>query len=176
MIDLAIALPAALFAAYCALLAAAAAYDVCTFTIPNRVSLGLAGLFFVAAPLSPIQEPWLSHIGAGVAILAAGMVLFSFARLGGGDVKLMSAVALWTGFEHLPAFLFYVSIAGGVLALLLLLIRRLLQGRPGNRDAAAWLPLPRVLSTGESIPYALAIAPAGILVGIRLPGIGWPWP
>lgn len=170
-----IALFTAVFGVYCALLATAAVCDARKFIIPNPVSLAIAGLFLASAPFWAAPVPWVSHIGAGTAVLAIGMVLFSLGRIGGGDVKLISAVSLWTGFGHLLEFLIIVSLAGGVLALLLLLVRRILKWRRSGPDDAARPALPRLWSTGESIPYAVAIAPAGIFVGGRLPGVGWPW-
>jgi prepilin peptidase CpaA len=159
-------LPFAAFLLYCALLIAAAVFDAWKYLIPNGISLGLAGLFLIAAPFLPIPVDWLSHLGAGAAVLIAGMVLFAFGWLGGGDVKLAAAVSLWTGFEYLLDFLVYASLAGGILALLLLMARRLMRGRPGG---------PQCLRTGESIPYGVAIAPAAILVGGFLPVLGRFW-
>jgi len=159
-------LPYAAFLIYCVLLLVAAIFDVWKYMIPNWVSLGLAGLFLVTAPFLPMPVGWLSHLGAGGAILAVGMVFFALGRLGGGDVKLIAAVSLWTGFEYLFDFLVYVSLAGGILALLLLLARRILREHP---------IVPQVLRAGESIPYGLAIAPAAILVGGLLPALGSLW-
>jgi len=171
-----ITLPYAVFVAYCVLLAAAAVFDTWKFIVPNRVSLGLAGLFLVAAPFLPQPVDWLSHLGAAGVVLAVCFVPFALGRLGGGDVKLITAVSLWTGFEYLLEFLVYASLAGGILALVLVLIRRLLKGRPiGSVGAAGRTALPRVLRIGESVPYALAIAPAAILVGGLLPVVGRPW-
>ena len=164
-------LPYAVFFVYCALLIAAAVFDAWKYIIPNRVTFGLAGLFPVTAPFLPTPVDWLSHIGAGGAVFAVGMVLFSLGRLGGGDVKLVAAVALWTGFDYLLEFLVYASLAGGVLALLLILARRLMRARA----EAGGQGLPQVLRSGESIPYGLAIAPAAILVGGLLPVLGRFW-
>lgn len=162
-------LPYATFIAYCTLLLVAAVFDAWKYVIPNRVSIGLAGLFLVTAPFLPIPVDWLSHLGAGGAALAAGMVFFALGWLGGGDVKLVAAVSLWTGFEYLLEFLVYASLAGGVLALLLILARRMLRERPAGRL------LPRVLRGGESIPFALAIAPAAVFIGGPLPAFDSLW-
>lgn len=158
-------LPSAVFVAYCALLLAAALFDAWKYIIPNQIILGLAGLFLGTALVLPTPVAWQSHLGAAGAVLAVGIIPFILGRLGGGDIKLMTAVSLWTGFDYLLEFLVYTSLAGGALALLLLLVRRLARGRP----------LPRLLRIGESVPYAVAIAPAAILVGGLLPVIGRPW-
>lgn len=175
MSGLEITLPFAVFLAYCALLAAAAVFDAWKYIIPNRVTFGLAGLFLVASPFLATPVDWLSHLGAAGAVLAVGILPFAFGRLGGGDVKLITAVSLWTGFEHLLEFLVYASLAGGIVALLLVLVRRLLRRRSPGPTGAHVRALPRALRNGESVPYALAIAPAAIVVGGLLPVIGSPW-
>lgn len=164
-------LPYAVFFVYCTLLIVAAVFDAWKYIIPNQVTFGLAGLFPITAPFLPTPVEWLSHLGAGGAVFAVGMVFFALGRLGGGDVKLVTAVSLWTGFDYLLEFLVYASLAGGVLALLLILGRHLMRAR----DEAGGLALPQVLRRGESIPYGLAIAPAAILVGGLLPVLGSLW-
>lgn len=175
MSSIEIMLPYAVFVAYCMLLVAAAVFDTWKFIVPNRVTFGLAGLFLIAAPFLPLSVDWLSHLGAAGAVLAVGLAVFALGRLGGGDVKLITAVSMWTGFEYLLEFLVYASLAGGILALVLVLVRRLLKGRPIGQVEVDGRTLPRVLRVGESMPYALAIAPAAILVGGLLPMLGHPW-
>ena len=58
------------------------------------------------------------HVGAGLLVLAIGVLLFIPGWIGGGDAKLAAAVALWLGFENLFSYLFCVALAGGSLALL----------------------------------------------------------
>jgi Flp pilus assembly protein protease CpaA len=45
--------------------------------------------------------------------LSDGAVLHYFRLFGGGDVKLLAAIAIWTGTASLGAFLFLVAIIGG---------------------------------------------------------------
>ena len=98
------------------------------------MSLGLVAAFFVIALIAgmPAQEVLL-HLAVGAALLVAGMLLFSLNLVGGGDAKLLAAAALWIGYDQLVPFLFYVTIFGGALALILLAYRRL---------PATALPLP----------------------------------
>jgi len=175
MTDIEITLPYAVFIVYCLLLLAAAVFDTWKYIIPNRLTVGLAGLFLVTAPFLPMPVDWYSHLGAAGVVLAVGIVPFALGRLGGGDVKLATAVSLWTGFEYLLEFVVYASLAGGILALVLVLARRLLKGRSIDQAGAGGRTLPRVLRVGESLPYALAIAPAAIIVGGLLPVVGRPW-
>ena len=102
--------------------------------------------------------------GFGIAALLltilGGLWLRGF--IGGGDVKLIPAVALVLPPSSVPAFVLSVAIAGGVLALLYLVLPYLVQRpRPGPRrgllaralKAEAW----RVHRRGP-LPYAVAIA------------------
>lgn len=141
-------------------MAFAAAMDLLTMTIPNRLTLGIAAAFFVVAPI--VGLPWhdyLSHLAAGAAMLVVGVVLFSMRLFGGGDAKLLAAAALWLGMEPLGPFLIYVTIFGGVLALAILAYRRFPAGA---------LPLPgwalRLHAKGEAMPYGVAIAAGALTV------------
>src|SRR4051812_47373076 len=80
-----------------AILVIAAAIDVRTFTISNRLNLTvalLAPLYWlsVAMPLWPNVGVQLAA-GAGVFVLLAAA--FYAGMMGGGDVKLAAALALW---------------------------------------------------------------------------------
>lgn len=89
---------------YTLLLCIAAAFDCWKFIIPNAITVALIALFVITALLLPYDmtwRDWLSHVGAAVTVLAGGAVLFAFNKMGGGDIKLMTAVAFWAGFEHL---------------------------------------------------------------------------
>src|SRR5437868_10927062 len=85
-----------------ALMAFAAASDLFTMTIPNRISLALVGGFLALALLSGMGlQEILSHVGAGATVLAVTFGCFAFGWIGGGDAKVAAAVALWFGFAHL---------------------------------------------------------------------------
>jgi prepilin peptidase CpaA len=137
----------------------AAAMDVLTMRIANTISIVLVAAFFVVAAIAgmPVQQ-MLVHLGVGLAVLVANMLLFQLKYVGGGDAKLLSAAALWVGYEQLIPFLVYVTIFGGILALVLLAFRR---------APAGALPLPswasRLHHRDEGMPYGVAIT-AGALV------------
>src|ERR1700704_5247993 len=81
-----------------ALMAFAAASDLFTMTISNRVSLALAAAFLVLAVLSGMPfHDMLSHIGAGAAVLVVAFACFAMGWIGGGDAKVAAAAALWFG-------------------------------------------------------------------------------
>jgi prepilin peptidase CpaA len=138
-----------LLAGLAALLVIAAVIDMRTFTISNRLNLTVALL----APvywLSVALSPW-----PGIAIqLAAGATVFAIlagafyaGMMGGGDVKLAAALALWFPPLVTVKFLVLMSIAGGVLTVLLLVWHRAMkrEGRP-------------------KIPYGVAIAFGALVI------------
>jgi prepilin peptidase CpaA len=145
-----------LVSGYSLLLAIAVVTDIATLKIPNSVSLLLAALFPAAAAVSPHPVAWVSHLAAGAVMLVAGLVLFAWGKLGGGDVKLIAAVSLWHGFHLLPSLLLLTGMLGGVLSIACLVLRR---ARVGVFLAAHGIPSVS-LQAGADIPYAVAIASA----------------
>ncbi len=169
------------FALYTLLLGIAAVLDTWKFIIPNVIAIGLVALFIVTALLVPVMTPlvpamtgmeWLSHLGAAVAVFIGAVVLYAIHAMGGGDVKLLTAVAFWAGFEHLTELLLYVAVAGGVLAIFLIVTRKIILSVGAVNSRLARANLPRVLLDGEAVPYGLAIAPISIYVGTKLPQLG----
>ena len=139
-----------------AILVAAAVIDVIRYEIPDAASIGVMLLAAVAGLATP-SFGWMSHVAATIAMFAFGLLAFSRNWLGGGDVKLMTAVAAWTGLAGLPVMFVAVSIAGGGLALVYAVGRRLVGSTSGN--ATSDPPIAR-------LPYAVAI-----LIGT----VWWAW-
>jgi prepilin peptidase CpaA len=138
-----------------ALMAFAAASDLFTMTISNRVSLALAGGFLALALLSGMEfSEILTHLGAGAAVLAVAFVCFALGWVGGGDAKVAAGAALWFGFGHLMEYLVYASLFGGVLTLVLLQFRQ--WPLPYPLASQAWLLKLHAKESG--IPYGIALA------------------
>lgn len=100
-----------------AMLAAVAAWtDWRTREIPHWIVAGLAGAWILAAVRAPDALGFspLAGILCGAVGLTVGFVLFAAGWAGGGDGKLLAALALWLGPADASAFLF------GTIALLLL--------------------------------------------------------
>ena len=144
-----------------ALVIAAAVTDMASYTIPNRLNLALAAVYPMAA-LMLGRPP--AEVGVGLAIgfaaLIVAMGLFAAGWIGGGDAKLFAAVALWLGWPALAAFVLTTALAGGALALLLLNVRSAWL-KPYLAGAPAWLG--RLTTTGEAVPYGVAIAIGGLV-------------
>ncbi|HKT16645.1 MAG TPA: prepilin peptidase [Stellaceae bacterium] len=156
------------FLVFCflALLAWAACSDAVEFEIPNSVSLGIAALYplYVLAAPNPVQ--WIWGVAVACATLALGFALFAKGYFGGGDIKMVSAAALWAGPKLILPMLFVISIAGGALALLFLAFhwmqrRRATAGVDASLTAGAYAARAR-------LPYGVAIAIGAGLVGLRL--------
>ena len=144
-----------------ALMAFAAASDLFTMTISNRVSLLLAAGFLVLALASGMGlNDILLHIGAGAVVLAVAFGCFAMGWVGGGDAKVAAAAALWFGFGQLLNYLLYASLFGGALTLLLLQFRQ--WPLPYPFAGQAWLLKLHAKETG--IPYGIALAIGALMV------------
>jgi prepilin peptidase CpaA len=151
----------ALLLVFPALMAYAAASDLLTMTIPNRLSLALATGFAVFAIVGGLSmQMILLHLVAGALVLAVSFVLFAFGWIGGGDAKLAAATALWLGFGTLVEYLFIASIAGGALTAAILLLRKL----PLPIFAVRWDWVSRLHEPKTGVPYGIALAAAALLV------------
>ena len=144
-----------------ALMAFAAATDLFTMTISNRVSLALAAGFLLLAVGSGMSfTDIMMHAGAGAAVLVAGFVCFSRGWVGGGDARVAAAAALWFGFAHLMNYLLYASLFGGALTLVLLQFRQ--WPLPVAFAGQPWLARLHDKETG--IPYGIALAVAALMI------------
>ena len=144
-----------------ALMAFAAASDLFTMTISNRVSLALAAGFLALALFSGMGlHDILSHLGAGAAVLAVAFACFAMGWVGGGDAKVAASAALWFGFAHLMNYLVYASLFGGALTLLLLQFRQ--WPLPYLFAGQAWLLKLHAKESG--IPYGIALAIGALTV------------
>jgi prepilin peptidase CpaA len=144
-----------------ALMAFAAASDLLTMTIPNRISLALLAGFFIMAPLAGMGvHDILDHAGAGALVLAVAFGMFAMGWVGGGDAKLVAAAALWFGFEHLLPYLVFASLFGGVLTVALLQLRQ--WPLPYPLTTQGWINRLHDKQTG--IPYGIALALGALLI------------
>ncbi|HYL48467.1 MAG TPA: prepilin peptidase [Stellaceae bacterium] len=156
----------AALAIYVVALVMAGVSDFRTLRIPNWLTGALALAFPIAALAAGQPVNWLSHVGAGLAVFAVAAVLFAFRLMGGGDVKLLGATALWVGFGQLLPFLMLVAFVGGIFALVCVLLRH-----PFVQTAilATLRRLPVFAYKNLPIPYGIPIAVAGVLIAPALP-------
>lgn len=131
----------------------AAVGDWRTRTIPNWLNGAIALLaipFWWVSGLSLWPDVAL-QVGVALAVLFVFFLAFQMGQMGGGDVKMLFALALWLPPMAVVQLIMIMAIAGGVLTVAMLIPHRLLKSA-GNPE----------------IPYGIAIAFAGLwLIGER---------
>jgi prepilin peptidase CpaA len=139
----------ALLAILALLLLIAAVTDLKARIIANRLNLAIALLapaWWWASGLAPWPDMAL-QAALGLIVFAIFAGLFALGWMGGGDVKLLGALALWLPWVPLMRMLFAMSVLGGVLTLIVVAVHRT-----------------RKLKTSPEVPYGVAIASAGLWV------------
>ena len=138
-----------LLGALALLLLAAAWGDIRTRTIPNGLNAAIA---LLAIPWWwangwPLWPDITLQIGIAAIMFGLFAIAFAMGAMGGGDVKLIAALALWLKLVPLTQMLVVMALAGGLLTLFMLARHRWLkaEGRP-------------------EIPYGVAIVAAGFWV------------
>ena len=154
-------LPILTLSIFPACLVAAALSDILTLKIPNWVSFTLIIAFWPAALLAglPVSAQLWALAAAG-GVLLVGFALFAGNFLGAGDAKLLTACALWMGLTHLVPFVLYVGVAGAFVACAVIVVRVF----PLTPLVARTNWLMNLRGPQARIPYAVAIAAAGLLV------------
>jgi len=141
-----------------------ATIDIATRLIRNEICLALALLGVAGQLASPMQVAQ-SLIAAAILLLLL-LVIYQRGRIGGGDVKLLVALAIGLPLTGVIQLLTITALAGGVLALVHLMMRLL----PYPKLAPAGAPFVRRVYAIERwrhlrhapLPYGVAIACGGI--------------
>jgi prepilin peptidase CpaA len=143
------------------LLLLAAAEDLWRLQIDDWLSGAVAvGAFLALAMDSLIAGLWQNLLLFSL-VLGLGTLLFVRGWMGGGDIKLIAASALWFDFDQGWKMLVAVAIAGGLEAVAVMLLRLLPWPISLTKKLA-------VLRRGEAMPYGVAIAAGVIFIGLKL--------
>jgi prepilin peptidase CpaA len=104
-------------------------------------------------------------------VLIVSILFFLAGWMGGGDVKFLSAVALWMGPGDAAPFVVLMALLGAALAILLLFVRRYMC-LLDRRVHRLWL-VGRVVELAEAgqCPYGVAIGAAALLAAPRVFGL-----
>ena len=144
--------------AVCVALLDAAWNDLRRFIIPNRASIIIVAAYPAALLLFP-PGLWFIGLTTGVIVLTVGAILFARGWVGGGDVKLAAASALWAGTQQFSAWIIVISISGTLLSAVIVLtpLQRLLASK-------------QLTDTGFDypMPFGVAIATGGLWVVSQL--------
>jgi len=128
-------------------LVAAAAMDWRSRIIPNwlNAAIALGAIPFWLATSAPLWPDVAIHLAVAGGIFAVFALAFYLGMMGGGDVKMLAALALWLPPLAVVQLIAIMSLAGGALTLAMVLRHRLskAEGAP-------------------EIPYGIAIAFAGL--------------
>lgn len=121
--------------------------------IYNKVTLPIAlaaPLYWYATGQFGLSEIAI-HLLVGGCVFALFALFFTIGMMGGGDVKLFTAIALWFDWMTVVEMLLHTSIIGGVVTVIFLIIHKA-----------------KKQSGKVRIPYGVAIAAAGLFtVGAR---------
>jgi prepilin peptidase CpaA len=132
----------------------AAGWDLRIREIPNSLNAAIAVLAIPFWYLSGLTFwPDIAiQIAVAAALLGLFWIAFAFGAMGGGDVKMIAAVALWFRWEAVVVMIVIMSLAGGVLTAGMYIWHRL-----------AKTPEP------PEIPYGVAVAIGGLwLIGKQI--------
>src|SRR4051794_16677394 len=132
-------------------LVAAAALDWRSRIIPNwlNAAIALGAIPFWLATRTPLWPDAAIHLAVAAGLFALFALAFHLGMMGGGDVKMLAALALWLPPLAVVQLLLIMSLAGGALTLAMVVRHRL-----SKAEGAL------------EIPYGIAIAFAGLwLVG-----------
>jgi len=134
--------------------------DIRSMTIPNSYSLYVMAAFLFAYGAlylgghSDVFGPFLSHIISAALAFVVTLGLFAMRVIGAGDSKFATACALWFSVKLLLAFLFFMTLFGGVLGVVALYIKR---KKPFESPIeGSWVA--QVQGGADKVPYGVAIS------------------
>jgi prepilin peptidase CpaA len=147
----------------------AAVSDLMSMTIPNWIPVALVVGFMVLAPFVGLDLKTIGlHWAIAGAVLLVGFGCFAMGWVGGGDVKLAAAIALWFGPIDGIAFVAVSAVLGGVLTIVLFALRKSVPQGVFVVLRAPWLD--RLHRPDEGVPYGIALAIAALII---YPGNIW---
>ncbi len=129
--------------------------DIRSLRIHNFNSLAILFCFFPAYFASPesFNDLW-QHFAAMAGVFAVTYIMFTLGMMGGGDSKLGTVLGLWIGLKGLIPFIFYMTLMGGLLGLISLIIFRKKPFK--NPKQGSWIA--ELQEGRNAVPYGVAIS------------------
>lgn len=138
----------------------AAINDIRAFTITNKLNIVFAACFLLFFfPLGLGLKGLGIHFLTAIAAFVIGFLLFAIGAWGGGDAKLIAATAFWLGPNAMLGYAIYTALAGGILAIILL-IARFVAKKYGLPKKPRWAR--QLLRKRAQVPYGVALCIGGI--------------
>ena len=154
--------PAWLLIILIVLLVAAMVQDATRLRISNVLTALVLVAGIAAMILSGLTLYLWQNFAVFAVLLTVGSLLFARGILGGGDVKLFAAVALWADLTTAVRLVSSILIAGGLLALIFIVYRVSRGGKWVKRHG-----------DGGGIPYGIAISAGTMLIIYLSAGTNW---
>jgi prepilin peptidase CpaA len=142
-------------AAFVLILIWASATDIKYRRIPNWTVVAIVILYIPWIFVGPGVSLSLSFAAGAIAFFT-GVTLYALGLLGAGDSKLITAVALFVGLAKLPQFALATAVAGGILALVMILSQ--------PKRVLVMLNMRGRADFGRNVPYGVAIAVGALLI------------
>jgi prepilin peptidase CpaA len=86
------------------------------------------------------------HLATAAAVFVVFTIFFHFRMMGGGDVKLFSALSLWFVWDEVIQMIFFASLFGGIVTLIFALMHKMKKQKGPVK-----------------VPYGVAIALSGLM-------------
>lgn len=154
----------AVLAVSCLFLLAAALHDVAARTIPNAAACVVFALGMILRFRAGTLVPGLAVVAA---VTLLGAIAFQRGLMGGGDVKLLGAVALLVSPGRAPTLVLTIALAGGALSVTYIALSRVVPApralRPPTLVARCLRAELWRIRRRASLPYGVAIAAGTIL-------------
>ena len=161
-----------------ALAIAASIYDLRTRRLPNALTFGAALVGFAYQFAIGGASGLAFGVAGWLIAVALFFPFFALRGLGAGDVKLLGAFGAWLGPVAALYMAFYTGVAGGVMALMVVLARGRVMQTFSNLgamltfwSAVGMQPVPSVTlesSTSPRLAYALPIAVGAVVALWRM--------
>lgn len=146
--------------------------DITSYTLTNKLCLSVVLLYpvYLIAAYSdgapPPLQTILMSLSIALIIFMVCIGCFALNIMGGGDVKLIPAVAIWAGTAHVLNYLLITSVVGGLIATLIIIKNRIKASKYNKSSENINLSVAK--KNTNAVPYGVGIAVGGLYVAYQL--------
>ncbi len=150
---------------YVVILSYAVVSDYVRTIIPNWCSIALVVEFLLFSIVFLTLNEFAWNLLLCAIVFSLGIGFYAFGWLGGGDVKLLTAVIFWAGPTNGLIFVLAMAAIGFVMAVGLIILRRVLKFFPNLFPHSELLRRPVAWVEDGAFPYGIAIGAAALVIG-----------